>query len=203
MDGALVSGTSRSPITPQVIEDYVYEPAVLSPADETWAETARLAGARALALLTSSEALGGGAGSRQAACTLGRCLHLLSTSAGPDDPELQWKVEGCGSEGVTGEGGLGGGEGPLPSSLSVVMRKEEAEHAEVCKPASSRLPPSPHWPSCLQLAVCPVPPLLPLSLPPPQLQEATSLQLLSQASCYLAQAVDGALHCKDVVSRIG
>ena len=65
----------------------------------------------------------------QCTYSTGHCLHLLSKCAGPD-PELQWKEGEC--EGWMGEEGRRlGGEGAPHSTLSTLMRREEASQAEV------------------------------------------------------------------------
>ena len=65
----------------------------------------------------------------QCTYSTGHCLHLLSKCAGPD-PELQWKEGEC--EGWMGEEGRRlGGEGAPHSTLSTIMRREEASQAEV------------------------------------------------------------------------
>ena len=64
----------------------------------------------------------------QCTYSVGRCLHLLSKCASPD-PELQWRVGEC--EECMGEEGRRLGEGTRHSTLSTIMRREEANQAEV------------------------------------------------------------------------
>lgn len=65
----------------------------------------------------------------QCTYSIGQCLHLLSKCASPD-PELQWKEGEC--EGWMGEEGMRlGGEGAPHSTLSTIIRREEANQAEV------------------------------------------------------------------------
>lgn len=71
--------------------------------------------------------------------SLGRCLHLLSDHTRPD-AALQWNTESCSatndlSEPIEGEGVEVAAQtlsGAKYGALSSVMRREEAERAEVC-----------------------------------------------------------------------
>ena len=56
---------------------------------------------------------------------MGRCFHLLSKHSSPD-PALQWKENSLGAEERESEEALGGNY----STLSTLMRKNEAEKAE-------------------------------------------------------------------------
>ena len=66
----------------------------------------------------------------QCTYSIGHCLHLLSKCASPD-PELQWREGECEGWRLGGEGRRLGGEGAPHSTLSTIMRREEASQAEV------------------------------------------------------------------------
>lgn len=80
----------------------------------------------------------------QCMCSIGRALLLVSENASPDPPCQWWKehstmacIEGSISAGdgetVRNEGGSAAVQMNQHSTLSLVMRKEEASTAEVCE----------------------------------------------------------------------